>query len=152
MIDLIAWPIDGWFRATVVWILAGACLATVASGRGPAQFNRETPKRWLKYGDLRTAALNGIILGSGVWTRVAVWTFYAMPLAAFAKGDPGYGARVMGLYGFTRLLSSWVLSPAKVRKLAIRHCTTTVSRVVRAIDPLACGLFFVSSASLAIWS
>lgn len=126
-----------------------ACLVAAARGRPPLQRNRETPRRWLRYRDVRTAALNGLTLGSGVWTRLTVWTFYAIPIAGMARGRAGYGAAVFATYGLIRLLSSWALASGRVRPIAMRHCTTTLADVVHRLDLFAAGFFIVLAASLA---
>jgi hypothetical protein len=66
------------------------------------QFDRETPKVWLRRGPLAWSVRNGASLGLGVFTRLGFWSWYAVPLGALLTGSAVGGSVVYGLYGLTR--------------------------------------------------
>lgn len=69
------------------------------------QVHRQVPVWW--QGKMRrqtVAVLYGLVLGSGLVTRVAVATLYAPVLWAVLSGRPGQGALVMSAFGLGRAL------------------------------------------------
>lgn len=88
-----------------IGVLAGALRRDL-----PWQLNRDTALSWLYFHDWRTAAFNGAELGAGFPTRMGLWLWYAIPLGAFASGDPLAGALIYGTYAAVRLGSSLALA------------------------------------------
>lgn len=89
-------------RVLIVGSLATLSAAALTRRR-PWQLDRETAATWLAYRDWRTAALNGASLGLGFTTRLGVWLYYVLPLAAIAAAEPVTGAVILGTYASTRL-------------------------------------------------
>src|SRR5439155_13600608 len=67
-------------------------------------------RRWRPYG---AALAYGAALGLGVMTRIPFGAFYVLCAWCVLKGDPAYGALLMGTYGAARALmifpASWGL-------------------------------------------
>lgn len=66
------------------------------------QRNCETTQRWMDMGPLRWAALNGLALGSGWYSRIGFPLWYVLPVAALCLGSATWGAAIIGLYGLSR--------------------------------------------------
>lgn len=103
-----------------------AAVAVVVAGTGnlmgrkrkPPQFDIETSQRWLHLGAVIWAILNGGALGSAFMTRIAFWTWFLIPIAAFASQSLVYGALIWGLYGFVRCgLAMVILATPNVMKM-----------------------------------
>jgi hypothetical protein len=70
------------------------------------QTGRQVPAMWrYRFRHRATAALYGLVLGTGVATRVASAAFVGVLAASALLGDPVLGAAVMAAYGTTRALS-----------------------------------------------
>lgn len=84
----------------------------------------ETPQRWMHYGPLLWAFSNGLVLGSGLATRVGFWLWYVLPTAALLSGNPLLAGLIFGSYGFTRgaapllLISTARLSARSLEQLS----------------------------------
>lgn len=105
-------------RVLIVGALA-VLLVAVLIRRRPWQLDRETAATWLTYRDWRTAALNGASLGLGFTTRLGVWLYYILPLAAIAVAEPITGAMILGTYALTRLslsLAQVAVGPAALNR------------------------------------
>jgi hypothetical protein len=66
------------------------------------QCSRETPKAWVWSGGAAWATRTGAVLGSGAFTRIGFWLWYAIPAGALLAGDFWLGAASYGAYGFSR--------------------------------------------------
>lgn len=77
-----------------------------------AQRDCETPRRWLAFGPLWSAGLNGAAMGTGIVSRLGSWSWYAVPLGAFLAADPYTAALIFGAYGGTRAVCVIALSSA----------------------------------------
>lgn len=71
------------------------------------QWNRETPQAWLQYGAVRWSIVNGLALGSGLFSRIGFLGWYLIPLACLAYGNPLAGALIFGTYGLMRGSLIW---------------------------------------------
>lgn len=96
-------------RIVIATLLAGVgfYLGVRETGIGPhaprlLQRDRETPQRWMDYGPIPWAALNGAALGFGATTRIGTALWYAIPASALLIGDPLVGGAVYGCYGALR--------------------------------------------------
>ncbi len=105
----------------VVWGAAGVIVASLVLGRPLLQRDRETPRRWLELRDWRAAAFSGALLGSGLFTRLGFWSFYALPLAAFGGASAPFGASVFAFYAAARVVSSWAIAAHPLRALRYRR-------------------------------
>jgi hypothetical protein len=96
---------------TVLALLAIVFGALELCGRviKPLQCDRETAQRWLNYGALRWATLNGLALGFGAGSRLGFWLWYVVPLGALLIADPFLGALIYGAYSFTRGAAVWFI-------------------------------------------
>lgn len=74
----------------------------------PPQIDRETPQRWLNAGAWRWAALNGVTLGVGAFSRIGFWLWYTVPIGSLLFGRPLVGALIYGSYGLTRGGMAWL--------------------------------------------
>ena len=71
------------------------------------QLRRQVPDWWREYFSWPVAAtLYGAGLGIGFFTYVSHGTLVAVSLAAFASGDPAFGAVVVGTFGLARGMSA----------------------------------------------
>lgn len=70
--------------------------------------NCETPRRWLRYGALRWAIVNGVALGLGFTSRVGYWIWYLIPVASLLFADVILGAAVYSAYALFRGMSVWI--------------------------------------------
>ena len=95
--------LDGALRAALACLAAVAVVTAALRQERPWQLNRDTALSSLRFHDWRTAALNGAELGAGFPTRVGFWLWYAIPLGAFAAGQPVMGALLYVTYAGTRL-------------------------------------------------
>jgi hypothetical protein len=97
--------------ATLLALVALALAFAELAGRRVRliQFNRETPQRWLHYGPMRWATLNGAALGTGAGSRLGFWLWYVIPLAGLLSADPLLGALVWGAYGLARATAATLM-------------------------------------------
>jgi hypothetical protein len=86
-----------------------ACLELLARPVPPLQWDRETPQRWMLKGALRGSAVNGLALGFGGTTRIGVWLWYVVPLAALLFGRPILGTLIYGVYALVRGVAVWAV-------------------------------------------
>ncbi len=73
----------------------------------------QVPVEWVRGGFYRSAAIWGVIVGAGVFTRV---TFAVLPILLawlFVSGNILYGALAGTLYGATRALSIYASASSK---------------------------------------
>ncbi|HLX58780.1 MAG TPA: hypothetical protein VKR83_17305 [Ktedonobacteraceae bacterium] len=77
---------------------------------------------WRWWGPYRAALAYGAALGLGVMTRIPFGAFYVLCAWCVLKGDPGYGALLMGTYGAVRAL---VIFPASWGLYCHRTAVTT---------------------------
>ena len=69
----------------------------------------QTEKVWMHdFGPLGAAALWGLHLGLGFFTRINYGGFWVLTLLALGLGDPRYGSLVMGGHWLGKTLSVWV--------------------------------------------
>lgn len=70
----------------------------------------ETDQGWMDRGELYWAARNGLALGMGFTSRIGIPSWYIVPTASFACGDPLIGGLLFALYGGVRcfLVLAWV--------------------------------------------
>jgi hypothetical protein len=126
---------------TVRWLLVGLVVLVVVAGalsrERPWQLDRETNVAWLTHENWRTAVYNGLALGVGVSTRLGFWLVYALPTAAFASGDPLFGALIYGLYGLARTGLSAGMAHPRVNDRA-RMGVLHVSFAARALTDVLC--------------
>lgn len=118
-------------RTVLVMLALAALVAAAAAGRRPTQLDRETPQSWLRYGDARTAALNGLALGSGVSTRIGFWSFHLAVVAVTAAGDWALGALALAAFGVARIGSSLVLAGTAFTTEAGRRAVMDLYPVAR---------------------
>jgi hypothetical protein len=104
--------------ATLAALIAAGLAAAELAGRHlcPIEFDRETPQRWLHYGPIRWAMLNGVALGTGAVSRLGFWLWYAIPLAGLLSADPLLGALVWAAYGLARAIAATVMIVAARRR------------------------------------
>jgi hypothetical protein len=82
------------------------------------QMPRQTAKQWREWlGPVGAPLAWGVDLGSGLTTYVPFAAYWMLPLAVILRGDPRYGALLVGLFGLARALSVVVASLA-VREAA----------------------------------
>ncbi len=97
------------------WLIASLALAYAMSDIGLLRLPRPTlrqavPITWWRWWRPYGAALAyGSALGTGVMTRIPFGAFYVLCAWCVVKGNPAYGAAVIGVYGAARGL---VLLPA----------------------------------------
>jgi hypothetical protein len=116
----------GWITA----VLAVVILVSATTRERPWQFDVETPTQWLQHSAIRAAATNGLILGSGLFTRLGFWLAWILPPAMFASG-PGGALLAGALYGLVRLgLSSLLATP---RGSALAPTPVAARRVAGAV-------------------
>lgn len=141
-------PLSPSVRLVLATIGALAVLVAALLGNPPWQPDRETPRAWLRYGDWRTAATNGVVLGLGFPTRLGFWLWYLVPLAAFASGSPSTGALIFLCYSAARLLASLLHSAAALhmggRAPRLPSYTSTSSTVAPLVFP-ALAFFIVGT-------
>jgi hypothetical protein len=75
------------------------------------QAPRQTSKQWREWlGPVGAPLAWGLDLGSGLTTYVHYGAYWILPLAAVVRGNIGYGALVLGLFGLARALTVVVAS------------------------------------------
>jgi hypothetical protein len=122
-----------------VLLLVGLAIEGLMGHPVKPQFNRETPFNWVDGSPYAWAWKTGAMLGAGLATRVAFWSFYLVPLVALVSGSPIVGATVWAAYSTTRgalAISKWprISSHDGVAILRARRRTAeTVDRVVLAL-------------------
>jgi len=129
-------------------------LSVISPHRLP-QLNRETGQRLLEQGQIRWAAINGFLLGTGLSSRIGYWLFYAVLVGCFVLASPSVAAGIGAEYGIVRLgiagsLGVWMhLHPDRMgqmsRALLLQRQTTRrlsqrVSALIAAALALAIGL------------
>jgi hypothetical protein len=144
MIGLLGAVIDPATRAMSAAPAAAALLFSAATRRYPWQLNRETHRRWLDYGDWRTAALNGLALGLGFTTRIGFWLFYTALLSAYVVADPLYAALGYAVYAASRVGGSLLLWIAGLR-VAGRGWLPRLQTMTDAITFTALGYLMASA-------
>lgn len=96
--------------------IAGLGVALVLAARelGVVQFRLperrlQTEKVWMHdFGPLGAAALWGLHLSLGFFTRINYGGFWVLTLLALGLGDPRYGSLLMGGHWLGKTLSVWV--------------------------------------------
>jgi hypothetical protein len=103
------------------WGVTFLALALVleAAGRSfrwfPPQRNKETPRSWTSRPPEFWGLATGLVLGSGVATRIRFSAWYIAPIIIVLFGSVASGAVIMGVYGLTRVTMSEVLFRETVR-------------------------------------
>ena len=85
-------------------------VGTVEAIRGTLwlpQRNRETPQRWVRYGAIPSAVLNGGALGIGIASRLGYGLWFVLPVAAILVSDVLWAITIFTTYGLTRALGLW---------------------------------------------
>jgi cytochrome c biogenesis protein CcdA len=104
------------FRAAgLYWLVVAVALLLAARELGWLRFQlpqreRQTEKVWAhEFGFVTAAAMWGFHIGFGLTTYVSYGGFWVLTLAAFAVGEPAYGAVLMLLYWFGRAMPVWLM-------------------------------------------
>jgi hypothetical protein len=104
------------FRAAApYWVVVVLALVLAARELGWLRFRlpgreRQTEKVWAhEFGFVTAAAMWGFHIGLGFTTYVRYGGFWVLTLAAFAVGEPGYGAALILLYWIGRAMPVWVM-------------------------------------------
>jgi uncharacterized membrane protein len=103
-----------WTRA-LLWLTCPLALLLAARDFGWIKFRvpertRQTEKTWAHdFGFLMASAMWGFHLGLGFATYIRYGGFWVLTLAAFAAGQPSYGALLMLVYWLGRALPVWVI-------------------------------------------
>lgn len=119
LLGALGYLVRGWVRATFVhvafphagaWLIGLLALAYAVSDVGLLRLphpnlTQAVPitwwRRWQPYG---AALAYGSALGLGVMTRIPFGAFYVLCTWCVLKGDPTYGALLLGTYGAMRSL------------------------------------------------
>ena len=117
LLGALGYLVRGWVRATFVhvafphagaWLIGLLALAYAVSDVGLLRLPRPNLtqavpitwwRRWQPYG---AALAYGSALGLGVMTRIPFGAFYVLCTWCVLKGDPTYGALLLGTYGAMR--------------------------------------------------
>jgi len=101
------------------WIIGLLAIAYAVSDLGWLRLPRPILSKavpitwWRRWGPYGSALAYGAALGIGVMTRIPFGAFYVLCTWCVLKGDPIYGALLMGTYGAARALvifpASWGL-------------------------------------------
>lgn len=106
-------------RPFLVVAVAGCAIAATIVRKVPWQRDAETPRSWLRYQDWRTACLNGLFLGAGLFTRIGTWGLYSLAVLALGYTHPLQAALLLGTYGGLRAGLSCLLSIGSVRSIVV---------------------------------
>lgn len=132
------WPLFFVLGAVLV-ILLGPLAERLTKRSMKPQLDREAPFGWVNDNAYRWAWRTGLMLGSGVMTRVAFWSFYVVPVVAVASGQAFVGALVWGCYGAAR----GVLGISPLPRVASDDDAATLRRrrqVAGRLDPAVAAL------------
>lgn len=105
---LIAWlgsHIANWNAAVLVIGPLGVAvgLTELFGGKPPLlQLNRETPRVFWSGMPMVWATGTGLLIGTGLFTRIGYSVFYVAPLGVAISGDGRVGLMVLGAYGAVR--------------------------------------------------
>lgn len=98
------------YPLVVALLLALGVGAGLVTKRSPWQIDRETPRRWLREASLLAPALNGLVLGSGAFTRIAFWMFYVQLAVAVLAPTIWQALLIGATYGACRTMFALGLS------------------------------------------
>jgi sulfite exporter TauE/SafE len=102
--------ISALFPQLGIWIIGLLAIAYAASDVGLLRMPRPILSKavpiswWRWWGPYRAALAYGAALGIGVMTRIPFGAFYVLCTWCVLKGNPVYGAVLMGTYGVMRAL------------------------------------------------
>ena len=112
-VNRLGWPPAPWAR----WLAVGVALVYLPRAMGWTFFppllqsTRQVPRRWAyDYPRWGTALLFGLGLGSGLYTRVIVPTFYLLFIWPFLGESFVWPVAFWGLYGLARSGHVWWLA------------------------------------------
>jgi hypothetical protein len=102
------------FKSVLVWIVPLGAVIFAARDAGWIFFpvperKVQTESIWFhQFGPLQAAAMWGLHIGLGFFTRVTYMGFWVLVAALIITGDSSFGALVMGCYWLGRALPAWV--------------------------------------------
>src|SRR5262245_56289666 len=109
-IGLLGWPLVPWVRWVTVGVVVVYLPRALCWTVGPplVQSTRQVPRSWAyDYPRWATALLFGLGLGSGLYTRVIVPTFYLLFAWPFLGGDCFWSVALWAGYGLARSAHVW---------------------------------------------
>lgn len=108
---------DGGVRPWFAALAIGLCLLYLPRVLGWSNFppllqsTRQVPSTWaMTYRGWRVALFFGLALGSGLYTRIVVPTYYLLFIWPFLGVGPLWTVAIWATYGFSRTLNAWWLA------------------------------------------